>query len=437
MRILLVSPYFPPRNAIGALRVHAFARHWAAEGEQVTVLTTRKRDHQRGLELPCEGFELVEVDYPISRPLERLRSALRNGGNGRARDEAASSWPGVKRLLRGVQSHTGIFAARMPDFTDRWVRPAIEWAASQAGWDVVVSSGGPYTAHLVAHQVRRRGLARHFVADFRDLWVDHHAFRGLFPFTLRERALERRCLKAADLVVTVSEELAGVLAAKTRGGVEIIYNGLDPQEIEAIPLERAFSGDDRVRLVYTGALYLAGQDPLPLLRSMAGLVRRRPEVASRLELVVAGPGPEDWARLARRCRALGMVRTCGEVSRPMALRMQRDADALVLLDWKASSPGVLTGKLFDYLGATAPILVVGGCANSSVARMVVASGRGIHLGDDMAAIGQALVDTVDAPQKLRRPPQTDFISTFTRRHQSLRLLEAIRRLSAAPAGAGV
>ena len=56
MRILLVSPYFPPQNAVASLRTHAFASWWARAGEDVTVLTTVKRSHQRGLDLDCDGF---------------------------------------------------------------------------------------------------------------------------------------------------------------------------------------------------------------------------------------------------------------------------------------------------------------------------------------------------------------------------------------------
>ena len=88
MRILVVSPYFPPRNAIGALRVHSFARSWAAAGDDVTVLTTAKRPHQREHEMPSEGFEVVEVDYPVRPMLERLRRSVDSLAAGSRADAA-------------------------------------------------------------------------------------------------------------------------------------------------------------------------------------------------------------------------------------------------------------------------------------------------------------------------------------------------------------
>ncbi len=106
--------------------------------------------------------------------------------------------------------------------------------------------------------------------------------------------------------------------------------------------------------------------------------------------------------------------------------MQRDADALVLVDWNDPKAGVLTGKLFEYLSVRAPILVVGGSAESAMARMVGKVGRGFHLGIDVQRTIDALTSLLTAPQQLHTEPNHELIASFTRRSQSLRLLEMIR-----------
>ena len=55
--------------------------------------------------------------------------------------------------------------------------------------------------------------------------------------------------------------------------------------------------------------------------------------------------------------------------------MQRDASALVLLDWFDPRHGVLTGKVFEYLNARRPILVLG--EGTEAARIVLEAGAGI------------------------------------------------------------
>ena len=423
MRILVISPYFPPRNAIGALRVHAFCTAWAAGGEEITVLTTTKRDHQRGAEVACDGFEVVEIDYWVPHLLERLRHALRtpppegggeSEGNGRMRH--------LKAALRRVHDRTGIFGStRMPDFTDRWVKPAVAWALAKPAWDVVFSSAGPYTAHLVAMALKQRRRALSWVAEYRDLWVGNSLHRGLFPFTVRERWLERRCLRQADLLVTISEPLAGILRRRSGLPVEVIYNGFDHREVDCLPQEPIFPDDDLVRVVFTGTVYPAGQNPAPFFGALAALHNQSPAVASRLRLVVAGPTGEVWAGLADRYGVANLLEDRGTVSRADARRMQRDAAALLLVDFDSSVPGVLTGKIFEYLGVRAPILVVGGAAGSPIADLILRSGRGLHLAHDDRRIQAALRDLLAARPPMSVGPDREFIETLTRQHQAQRL----------------
>ena len=107
--------------------------------------------------------------------------------------------------------------------------------------------------------------------------------------------------------------------------------------------------------------------------------------------------------------------------------MQREADALVLVDWNDPNAGVLTGKLFEYLALDIPLLVVGGQAGSAIERMVRQAGRGVHLGDDQQRIVEALTKLLTSPAQLHTPADREFISTLTRQSQSLRLLEMIHQ----------
>lgn len=419
MRILIASPCFPPLNSIASLRVHAFAAHWAAAGEEVTVVSTSKRP-ESGPSGNAEGFVLEELSYRVPALYEWLRSRQSNG-------EQAGRGRGLMRLLGRLRDRRGLFAAvRMPDLTDYWVGPAMRWCRSQPPWDVVVSSSGPYTSHLVALALKRAGHAARWVADFRDLWVDNHLYRGIFPFSVRERMLEQQCLQEADLVVTVSPELARTLQSKTRRAVRVIYNGFDEPAASGTGQGEVFPDDRVARLVYTGTLYEKGQDPTPLLKALARLRRHDPDLASALKLVVAGRGGDQWSRLARAYAVSEFIDVRGIVSRADALGMQRGATGLLLLDWMEPKAGVLTGKVFEYLSAEAPILVVGGDDRSSAGRLVERSGLGVHLATDVARIHEALRALVKAPQCLHREPCRDFISKFSRRRQSLRLLELMR-----------
>ena len=434
MRILLVSAYFPPPENVASLRAQAFARYWSEAGEQVTVLTTGNDNDQTAHVRSNDAYEVVDVSYDVPRLYRALRRRDLDAQERIASNAGSSAGTTPKRGALGrLKDRSGVFSAvRMPDLTDYWVKPAIGWCRDQEPWDVVVSSSGPYTAHLIGLELKRLDLSRFWVTDFRDLWVNNHLYRGLFPFTLRERSLQQRCLAHADLTTTVSDELAQTLRAKTQADVQVIYNGFESREFADSPREKVFPDDGNVRLVYTGTLYRDGQDPTPLLQAMRTLKQDKPDLAVRLRLVVVGRGYEIWANLAQQYGVAELVEPRDAVERVEALQMQRDADALVLVDWNDPNAGVLTGKLFEYLALDAPILVIGGQEGSAIERMVRQAGRGLHLGTDQQRITETLTNLLTTPAQLRTGADRDFISTLTRQSQSLRLLEMIRQRASSP-----
>lgn len=430
MRLLLISPYFPPQQAVASLRVHAFATHWAESGVDVTVLTTAKREDQRGLDLPAEGFNVVELPFRGSRIAERLRRRHKSSEHNLKTTLDSRQITGIPGIFKRLRDKRGLYCSvRMPDLTDHWVRPAVDWAKDNGPWDVLVSSSGPYTAHLVAMAAKRAGCAPRWVADFRDLWVDNHTYRGLFPFTLRERALERQVLREADLLSTVSEGLEWKLNRKSNVPVVIIYNGCDESVLASLPPERIFPDDDMVRLVYTGALYPPGQDPSPLFKAMQLLRERHPEAASRIRLEVAARDCRCWRELAGPFSVGDLINIHGMVSRVDALRMQRDADALLTVEWADPTEGVLTGKLFEYLFGNAPILMIGPTEGSPIGRLITDAGRGRGLGGDPQYIASILTDLVERPNSIGLNRNDELIGNFSRRSQSLRLLQRIEQLA--------
>jgi hypothetical protein len=234
-------------------------------------------------------------------------------------------------------------------------------------------------------------------------------------------------------VWTVSDELGRTLRARTRAPVDVIHNGFDPAELDRLPASPAFTASGVGPMVYTGTLSPPRQDPSPLLRGWATLRGREPEVAGKLSLVVVGDGYEHWKRQAGRLGLATLVDARPRVGRTEALRMQRDAGALVLVDWSGPDSGVLTGKVFEYLAATAPILVVGGvedAGRSSVGRLVTRAGRGVHLGTDETRIAGTLARLAAGEGGLAAGPDRDFIAGFERGRLAGQALEIIREGSA-------
>ncbi len=414
MRILIVSPHFPPWNSVAALRVHAFAKAWAAAGEAVEILTSVKQPDQAVRPLDVSALTVHEVPFEVPRLLRRLRGSHRPAAATVGRPSGGAG------VLSRIKDRTGVFSSvRMPDLTDWWVEPAVRVGRALGTFDVIFSSSGPYTAHLAARKLRALGTAGRWVAEYRDLWTQNHLYSGLFPFTIRERLLDLAVQREADLLVTVSRPLADLLERSSGKHALVAYNGFVRSDMEGLDPTPAFEKDGLRRIVYTGKLYPQGQDPRPLLRALGS--------TERVCLTIAGPDSAFWDTLARELGVRDRVEIRAEIARTEALRMQRDADALAIFEWTDPKAGVLTGKLFEFLAAGPPILVVGGPSDGSIASVVHQTGRGEALGSEPERIAQSLRRILGTPRagfSLESPA----LRRFERSEQAALVLGAIREL---------
>ncbi len=282
---------------------------------------------------------------------------------------------------------------------------------------MIVSSAGPYTAHLIGERLRRDASAHRWVADYRDLWTGNPIYPGL-PFVRSlERHLERRVLRSADLVTTVSPDLAEWFASTPARRVEVVYNGFI-RENRPRDCGLRLDPPDSVHLVHTGTIYPSVQNPLPLCRAMRLLADRGVET----RLHIAGIRLTPWILAAREAGVENQLVVRGVVSHEEAIEMQSRADILVTLGFAPAAAGSIPGKLYEYLLADAPILLIGGQAGSAAGQLLEHVGGGCSVADDPSVIAARIESR---PCVARRP---DILAGYDRDRQARQLLDVIRTL---------
>jgi glycosyltransferase involved in cell wall biosynthesis len=450
MKILIVTAYFPPQNAIASLRPYSWAKYWSRAGHEVEVLTMAKKRTFNDLRSPLNGFAVHKLRLPaLSRIMqsERLRRAFhdtrepRNGPVRQPKAIVALRWV-VRDLAESIRScleRYGIFiGARLPRLEDLWIPRALQWARPR-GWDAIVSTSGPYLVHLVAHQLKRKGRARVWIADYRDLWTGNPYAPGLFPFSLLEEWLERKALRHCDAITTVSGPLAGALSARNpRKKVHVVENGFDSDDHNSIDASPAFPSNGKLRLVYTGTIIPRKRDPSPLFKALSSL-RELPggySRLSRLEVVFAGLKTGYLSSKVRHFALDGTVTLFGTLSRDVALRMQRDADVLLLLEsMQPGAEGVLTGKIFEYLHCKAPIWGIGISEESEAGKLIMSARAGIVFGTDSKRIMKALVElTDDRSERITKEVKSEILRRYDRGFLANRMLSILRERLAAVHG---
>jgi glycosyltransferase involved in cell wall biosynthesis len=196
----------------------------------------------------------------------------------------------------------------------------------------------------------------------------------------------------------IAEDLQRRLGRK----VELITNGFDPEEAaeghgEGSPL----LDSDRFSIVHTGSMGFTGASARHLVEGLRLLCDEAPEVAAGLEVVFAGLLSTDEAKLLASPNLARIVRSTGSLERQDVLRLQRAADALLVVTEGARRPSVATGKLFEYLATSRPILVLG--RETAAAEIVEETGAGFSTSaTDPRQIADSVARLMNTPQSRRK-----------------------------------
>lgn len=376
-KLLVLTYHWPPFPGSGATRWTSLVKYLRRLGHEVTVITTSAFGT-----LPSDGEEGVvrTRDLAAVSGLRRLlrRPPLSPEGVG----------PTVEKPAPGILTRVAV-----PDsYAASWV-PFATLAARrflrERPVDCLITSSPPDSVHLAGLALGRRRLA--WIADLRDGWT-YEPLRPPFPTGLQRRLdarLERRVSLRADGLVGATGPISHDLERRYGRPASTIRNGWDPAlDRELAAAEPLALEADRVNLVYTGSLGgIRGHDERGLLAALREISREDTGLAGRLRLLIAGPlTAAERAELASPELA-PVVRTVGELPHPQALRLQRQADALLLITSRDVS--IATGKLYEYLAAGRPILALAG--DNEAAAIVAETGTGqTVVPDDVPAIRRAL-----------------------------------------------
>jgi colanic acid biosynthesis glycosyl transferase WcaI len=139
----------------------------------------------------------------------------------------------------------------------------------------------------------------------------------------------------------------------------------------------------------------AGRSPRPLLAALEAA----PDLAEQIEVLFAGPLSVGERELIERAPA---ARAVGSLGRAQTLALQAASDSLMVLT-SGRRRGEATQKVFEYLAAGKPIVVLG--EDTEAARIVQGADAGIVAPvDDPAAIADALRTLIAAPDGARPAP---------------------------------
>lgn len=370
MKITIVTYNWPPRNAVGTHRPYSWAKYWSNAGANITVLTSKKKAFDSPLDLELTkipNVEVVEVSY------------------GKIASDLSFIWKvrKIRKLASMVKSWIRSKINKDIDPRQAWYKSAKNKAIEIAKEsDVVISTSGPFEAHLIANEMKITNEQLFWIADYRDLWSDSYVTK--LPKRLSEKRAKEELAtvgRRADFLTAVSKDMVERLKTFLCLPAKYFPNGFDFEESSVRELVNARGPlNCPFRIVYTGTVYDGYQDPTPLLDALAELNECGSICDGEVTVDFYGSRLGNVTELVKNKRYKKIIRLMGHVSRREAIDAQRNSDILLLLESSSvKAKGVLTGKIFEYISSGRPILCVGGLESHEIGRVLQATGTGLTL----------------------------------------------------------
>lgn len=375
-RALILTYYWPPSGGAGVQRWLKFVKYLRDYGFEPVVYTASNGempvyDPSLATDIP-DGVEVIRTEiwepYHLykrlvgAKPKEKINTGF-------------LSETGKPKLAQkvGVWIRGNFF---IPDARCFWIRPSVKHLSQYLAdhpVDVIISTGPPHTMHMIALGLKRR-FGTPWVADFRDPWTNIDFYKDLMltrAADWRHHRMERRVVRGADYVVTVTKQDRDDYLALGAKRATMITNGYDEDDFRLpdVALDGLFT------LAHIGTIP-PSRNPEALWKAIAQLTAKDEAFAHDFRLKLVGKVDVSVRQMIARYGLEANVAFTDYLPHADAVREQLQSRALLLLvNNTPNAKGILTGKFFEYLATGRPVVAIGP-TDGEVASVLQSTGAG-------------------------------------------------------------
>lgn len=385
MKILIVSPFFPPFGSVAIVRISSIAHELLKKGHELTII--RNEFDSRIEQLSDSDEQLLNLETYTVDVDQSVRFF-----------EASKRYKTVFRKLMDKEK-----------------------------FDLVFITAGPfYTIPLC--KIAKEEYNTSCILDYRDLWIldIRNIMDFIKPINLAKKMvyfpIERRNIKYADLVVTVTEQWKQILKKVYKPKkVEVISNGYDDELLKKssnIIVENKFE-DKFVIAVFGKLSYYSLEYGIRFFKSLNILRKKYPN------LMVLHIGiPEKETEEAIRISGFNSENyfNTGFLKYTEGIEMLKNANLCVIIDVRKGAMGT---KFYDYVFVNKPLVYLGK-KNTHLDKLVQEFKNGFSCYSEVDLVN-AISKIYD--EKVTQLTSSDDAEKFARSKQNKKYIEMIENIS--------
>jgi len=345
-KLLYISYYFPPIHSVASIRNYYFASYFKTKFENIFIYTTSNNRFFPKQELNIKGFEIFNIetfDYRtiISR-FSRKKLIHHN--------ESTKNNTIIRSIIR--LNDTLPFSILFGEGGLLYILIAYFKAVKLIKEQKIThcySVFRPSANHIIIYLLKKKFPNLIWIADFHDSPIDYSRKNNYFPSL--QWYFYRNILKNTDKITTVSIGLKNQLS-KIKKEIIVIRDGVIPRNY-IVPNTESFI------INYTGSLYLDSQSATLFFKAIKLISKEHPDFYQNLMLTYAGKDAVLWSNWIKEFELNEKANIQNVVSRQEAMQLQDEAAINLLLTWSfPESKGIVTGKIYEYIAASKPILLL-------------------------------------------------------------------------------
>ncbi len=361
-KILVITYYWPPSGGAGVQRTLKFVKYFPQFDVRPYVITvdpkkasypvvdeTLLNDVSKGLDIYyTDSFEPLNILGGIVG-----KNKVPYGGFANKNKETF-----FQTSLRWIRGNFFI-----PDARVGWVKYAFEKAVEiirRENIDTVYVSSPPHSTQLIGLKLKEKFPNIRWIADMRDPWTDIYYYKDLLHTSIAKNIdakCEKKVLNGADAIIVVSDAIkrtfSNKIENKSSDKIHVIPNGYDESDF----INQVEKDKEATYITYVGTM-ADTYKPEIFFNALKSCIEEYPEKKIKFRFVGATP----WT-IKEKAKELGIEDHCewiGHVDHGEAIQYMRKSDYLLLIIPDApGAEGILTGKLFEYLGAGKAIIGIG------------------------------------------------------------------------------
>ena len=326
--VLLFSIHYPPTNSALSGRSGCMAKYLPKYGWIPMVVAGKTPDylpidHSYVRDLPPE-YLIAEIPYNSKEILASLFHS-----------------EGLIRLFR-----PGFYPGKWVDRSIQILPRILDTNTINAIWATYPPVGTLYLANYCS---RKFGIP--WIADFRDLPGEHGLPKAFYDRLrmYREKFENKRLIKNAATITTVSNGLADMIRMETGRDVCSIMNGFDPDDMD----DNHNRNFNKFSLVFIGSFF-KNMSPRPILDALAMLLESGNLAEKDIAVSFYCKNSDELTNELRGYPYRNILNIHPPTSREKCDEICRSS--VVLLLPGPHPPGVVTSKIFTYLASQRLIL---------------------------------------------------------------------------------